>query len=407
MGYTRETIKGISWLGAFRLFTRALSFLRTIIIARILSPSQFGVYGIATLLLSLIEILTETGINVFLIQKKDDIGRYINTAWIVSIIRGFLISAVIIVSARFVSAFFKNPEVLPLLMLISVVSFIRGFINPGVVKFQKELNFNKEFYYRSSIFLVETLVSILFVVAMKNPIALIYGLLAGAIFEVIISFKFIKPVPTFNYNRKFFKEIISRGKWITSAGVFGYLFQNGDNVFVGRFLGTGQLGIYDMAYNISMLPISEISDIVARVTFPVYAKISDDKKRLRKAYIRTSIVTILLVTPVLLLFLVFPRELILLFLGPNWIEAENVIRVLSILAFINILSSPTGAIFFAVGKQKYLTLLTGISLVIMIVSIIPLASAFGLVGVAISVAISSAVAFPFQLYLLIKVLSRP
>src|SRR3989344_9285412 len=149
MGYTKEAIKGVSWLGAFRLFARVLSFLRTIIVARILSPSQFGVYGIATLLLSLIEILTETGINVFLIQKKDDIDRYINTAWIVSIIRGLLISIVIISSARFVSDFFRNPEVFPLLMLIGVVSFIRGFINPSVVKFQKELNFNKEFYYRS------------------------------------------------------------------------------------------------------------------------------------------------------------------------------------------------------------------------------------------------------------------
>lgn len=406
MGYTREAVIGISWLGAFRLFSRVLSFLRTIIIARILSPSQFGVYGVATLLLALIEILTETGINVFLIQKKEDIDRYINTAWIVSIIRGFLISIVILVSARFVSDFFRNPEVFSLLMLISVVSFIRGFINPSVVKFQKELNFNKEFYYRSSIFLIETLASILLLFVMRNPIALIYGLLAGAVFEVIISFKFVNPKPTFNFNRKIFKEIVSRGKWITGAGIFGYLFQNGDNVVVGRVLGTGPLGIYDMAYSISMLPVNEISDIVARVTFPVYVKISDDIKRLRRAYLKTSIITVLLVTPILLIFLIFPRHLILLFLGPNWIEAENVIRVLSILAFINILSSPTGAVFFAVGKQKYLTLLTGISLVIMLVSIIPLINTFGLVGVAISVAISSAVAFPFQLYLLIKVLSR-
>ena len=70
MGYTKEAIKGVSWLGAFRLFARVLSFLRTIIVARILSPAQFGVYGIAALALSLIEILTETGINVFLVQNK-------------------------------------------------------------------------------------------------------------------------------------------------------------------------------------------------------------------------------------------------------------------------------------------------------------------------------------------------
>lgn len=404
MGYTREAIKGISWLGAFRLFTRVLSFLRTIIIARILSPSQFGVYGIATLLLSLIEILTETGINVFLIQKKEDIGRYINTAWIVSIIRGFLISTVIIISARFVSDFFRNPEVFPLLMLISVVSFIRGFINPSVVKFQKELNFNKEFYYRSSIFLIETIASILLLLVMKNPIALIYGLLAGAIFEVIISFKFIKPVPTFNYNGKFLKEIMSNGKWVTGAGIFGYLFQNGDNVVVGRVLGTGPLGIYDMAYSISTLPLNEVSDIVARVTFPVYVKISDDKKRLRRAYIRTILLTALFALPLLLLLLLFPQQLILLFLGPNWIEAADVLRVLAVFSMLSILGSPSGAVFYAVKKQKYLTVISIVSFVVMIASIFPLINQFGLIGAGIAAILGSLAALILMIYYLIKVL---
>src|SRR3989344_3487262 len=119
MGYTKEAIKGVSWLGAFRLFTRLLSFLRTIVIARILSPSQFGVYGIAVLALSLVEILTETGINVFIVQRKENIRKYINTAWIISIIRGVLISSLIFISSFFVSAFFKSPDALSLLMLVS------------------------------------------------------------------------------------------------------------------------------------------------------------------------------------------------------------------------------------------------------------------------------------------------
>lgn len=406
MGYTGEAIRGMSWLGAFRLFSRALSFFRTLIIARILSPSQFGVYGIVTLVLALIEILTETGINVFLIQKKENVDHYINTAWFVSIVRGFLISAVILLSAEYISSFYQNSELLPLLRLIGIIPFVRGFINPSVVKFQKNLNFNKEFYYRSSIFLVETLVSVSLVIVIKNPSALIYGLLTSAIFEVIISHAIIKPIPNFSFSNQFFREIISNGKWVTSGGILAYLFQNGDNAVIGKMLGTGSLGIYDMAYSISMLPINEISDIVARITFPVYVKISDDRRRLRRAYFRMSILTILLVFPVLMCFLIFPKELILLFLGPKWIQGENIIRIISILAFFSILSSPTGAMFYSVGKQKYLTLLTGISFIVMAVSIVPLINIFGTAGAAISVTISSAIAFPVQIYLLIKVLSE-
>ena len=195
MGYTKEAIKGISWLGAFRLFTRTLSFLRTIVIARILSPSQFGVYGIAALVLSLVEILTETGINVFLVQNKENINKYISTAWIISIIRGVLISFLIFLSSFFVSAFFKSEDALALLMLGSIVPLIRGFINPSVARFQKNLQFRKEFYYRSGIFLIETIVSIVLVITMENPIALIYSLIVGAVFEAVMSLLFVKPAP--------------------------------------------------------------------------------------------------------------------------------------------------------------------------------------------------------------------
>jgi len=97
MGYTKQTIKGISWIGAFRIVTRIISFARTALLARLLTPRDFGVFGIATLVLSFLEIVTETGINIILVQKKENINEFINTAWVTSIIRGVLISIFIIV----------------------------------------------------------------------------------------------------------------------------------------------------------------------------------------------------------------------------------------------------------------------------------------------------------------------
>ena len=404
MGYFKDTLKGIGWMAGLQIITQGLGIVKIAILARILLPSQFGVYGIAALALSLIEILTETGINVFLVQNKDNIGKYISTAWVVSIIRGILISFLIFSSSFFVAEFFKNPDTLALLMLVSVVPLIRGFINPSVAKFQKGLQFHKEFYYRSGIFLIETIAAIVLIVVMKNPIALIYSLIAGAIFEVIISLFLIKPMPIIEFNKKIFKKIISRGKWITGAGIFSYLFQNADNAVVGKMLGTGALGIYDMAYSISTLPLNEISDIVARVTFPVYVKMSDDKKRLRRAYVRTILLTVGMVSPILLLFLLFPEQLILLFLGENWIQAADVLRVLAIFAMFSVLGSPSGAVFYAVKKQKYLTVISIISFAVMIISIFPLINKFGIIGAGIAEILGSLAALPFMFFYLIKIL---
>lgn len=369
-----------------------------------MSPYQFGVYGIATLVLALIEILTETGINVFLIQKKDDVDKYINTAWIVSIARGLVISLVILLTSRFISIFFMNDDVLPLLTLISVVPIIRGFINPSVARFQKELTFDREFLYRSSIFLVETVVSIMLILTIKSPIALIYGLIVGAIFEVFISFKFVTPVPKIEFNKGIFGEIISRGKWVTSAGIFSYMFQNGDNVVVGRVLGARALGIYDMAYSISMLPITEIADIIARVTFPVYVRITEDRERLRRAYIKTTILTGVLVFPVLLIFFLFPEHLIRLVLGSQWISGASVLKVLAVFALIHALGNPASAVFFAFKKQEYLSIINFTSFTVMIITIIPLINAYGTLGAGMAALAGSISAIPLVLYFLTKVL---
>ena len=137
MGYFKDTLKGVSWMGGLRATTRLFAFIKIAILARILSPSQFGLFGIALLILSLLETLTETGINIFLIQEKEELEKYNDTAWFVSIIRGALISGLIFIFAKLIVIFFRSPDAYSLLLLISLVPLLRGFINPAIVKYQK------------------------------------------------------------------------------------------------------------------------------------------------------------------------------------------------------------------------------------------------------------------------------
>ena len=95
MGYFKDTLRGVSWMGGLRLSTRVIAFAKIAILARILTPAQFGLFGIALLVLALLENLTETGINIFLIQEKAKLEKYNDTVWLVSIIRGTLISLTI------------------------------------------------------------------------------------------------------------------------------------------------------------------------------------------------------------------------------------------------------------------------------------------------------------------------
>jgi PST family polysaccharide transporter/lipopolysaccharide exporter len=131
---------------------------------------------------------------------------------------------------------------------------------------------------------------------------------------------------------------------------------------------------------------------------------SDDKKRLRRAYFKTILLTAVLSAPILFLFLLIPSQLIFLFLGQNWIQAADILRVLTIFAMFSILGSPTGALFYAVQKQAYLTVISIVSFVVMIGSIFPLINQFGLIGAGMAAILGSLATLPFMIYYVIRIL---
>jgi len=405
MGYTKEALRGVTWIWILRILTRGFSFLRIAIIARVLTPNLFGLYGIAALALSLVEVFTESGINVFIIQEKEKLKKIVSTAWIVSIVRGIIIFLIIILSAQHIANFFNSPRAYFLILVISIVPLIKGFINPSIIRFQKDLEFKKEFHFRLAIFAIESILSIIFVYILRDPVGIIYGLIMGAIFEVMISFLFVKPIPRFNFDKTKLKKILSRGKWITTSGIFNYLYHNADDVVVGRILGTSSLGLYDMTYKISTLPITEVADVVSRVIFPIYTKFSDDSIRLKRAFIKTiggvSVITI----PIGLILFFFPEKVIEIVLGPLWLDAVPVLKILGFFGVIRAISGTTSALFLAVKKQELVTIVTFVSLLGLAVSILPLVAYYGLVGAALASLVGTISAVPIMIYFTIKVFS--
>lgn len=404
MGYLKDTIKGVSWVGGFRVTNRAVTFLKTAILARLLTPAQFGVFGIATIILAFLEVITETGINIFLIQDEGKLEDYLDTAWLVSIIRGTLISITMLLMSAPIAAFFNSPDSYKVLLLISLIPFARGFINPSVVKFQKELQFNKEFWFRFAILFVETTVAVYLSYITRSVFALIWGMFAGVAVELILSFAIIKPRPKLAFEWIKVKRVANRGKWITLAGVFNYLFQNGDNMTVGKLLGEASLGIYSVAYKISSLPISEISDVFVKVTFPVYVKIAGDIKRLRTAFAKTMLGSSMLVVIAGALIFFLAKPIVLIVLGESWLAAVPVVKILSIFGIIKGIAGPSLSLFLAVGKQEYLTYTTLLGIVALAIPIIPLTLKYGLTGTGISVIISSVVTLPLIGYFVYKIL---
>lgn len=399
MSYFKTAIHGVFWTAGLRGLLRLLNFARTAVLARLLLPAQFGQFGIATMSLALLEILTETGINVFLLQEQSPISKYLDTAWIISIIRGFLIAVAIFLAAPFVSVFFAVPASLPLLYLSCLIPVFRGFINPACIRFQKDLHFNKEFAYRLAISAFEILATTYLAFATHSASALVLGLVLSSLFETLLSWMFISPRPHLSFSPAFAQKILHRGKWVTGFGLFEFLFTNTDNIVVGRLLGAPSLGIYQNAYKLSTVPLTEVTDIFYKVTFPLFTRMHSTGKNLRPAVLKTVLFTSSLMLLIGLLIYQFSSQLVIILLGPNWLEAIPVVRALAFLGVVRGLSYSFNSFFMAQHLQKYVAVITLVSVVGLSSTIIPLVRSYGLVGAAYSAMFGSLLSLPVALFI--------
>jgi O-antigen/teichoic acid export membrane protein len=147
MGYTKNAISGFSWQTFLKVVTIGLGMFKLMILARILTPADFGLFSLVTISLGIAEATTETGVNYTIINSKQSIKYFLNTAWVIAIVRGFIIGLLMVLSAFVLARFYEEERLLFLISLASLVPVIKGFINPAIVTLRKELHFFKESSY--------------------------------------------------------------------------------------------------------------------------------------------------------------------------------------------------------------------------------------------------------------------
>ncbi|OGY20885.1 MAG: hypothetical protein A3A65_02810 [Candidatus Chisholmbacteria bacterium RIFCSPLOWO2_01_FULL_49_14] len=391
MGYFKEALVGTGWMGMLRGITRGVGFLKIAILARLLTPEQFGIFGIAGITLALLETFTETGLSLALVQQKEDIEEYISTAWVISLLRGVVIGIIILIASSLVTGFFHQPQAFSLLSLIALVPVIRGAINPAAVNFVKKLDFGKEFRLRSGVLAADAVASLIFAFALRNATAIVIGMLAGAVMEVVLTFTMTTSKPKLVLVRSQVRKLLGFGKWVTLGGIMGYLSEQFDDIMVGRILGTTSLGVYQMAFKLSVLPSAEIAETLSKVTFPVYTRIAEDHARLKRALSKTVSVNAAIALPACMLIILFPQLIIRISLGEQWLAAALPLQILAFYGLTRALSQAPSSVLYAAGRPDIAAKLRSLQFILMAVIIIPLIRLYGLPGAAIAVVMSAIV----------------
>ena len=386
---SQRVVEGGFWVFALKGTQRILGIIRLTILARVLAPHDFGLLGIAMLTLSSLETFSQTGFDQALIQKKDDINGYLNSAWTVLIIRGFILFAILYLIAPYVAIFFDTPEAKPIIQVIGFSILLQAFTNIGIIYFRKELEFNKQFIYQLSGTLADFIVAVSAAYILKSVWALVFGLLAGNFVRFIASYLIHPYRPHLSSDLRKAKELFGFGKWILGTTMLIFLLSQGDDAFVGKLLGATALGFYQMAYKLSNLPATQITHVISEVTFPAYSKLQDDIPRLRGAYLKVLQITAFLSFPAAGLLFVFAPDFIKIILGEKWMPMVPTMQVLCIFGALRAIVATMGPIFLSTGNAKIQTHLSIMQLFIMGILIYPLTVKWGIAGTSATVVLTN------------------
>lgn len=408
MGYRNIIIGGVGRMGGLRVLTRAAALVKIAILARILTPHDFGLFGIAALALSFFETLTETGVNQAVIHSDRKTEELVDSAWVVSIARGVVISILIFAASWPLSKFFHDSGVLPLVWLIAVVPLVKGFINPMVIKFLKELEFGRELKFRSVLAAVDATAAVSAGVIFRSAAALVLALVITGVVEVLMSFWWFRVRPKFKFNRGdggdrgYLGEILGYGKWVTLSGVLSWAAGEIDDLAAGRWFGTGALGVYQQAYKISTLPVTEVSGTVNQVAFPVLSKVKADKNRFWKIFLWSMGLMGLMSLMGGMVLWFFPKEVVMILLGKQWLAAVPLIRYLAVFGVIRSLESGLQPAFLAAGRPQVGTWGNAIKVLALAAGLVIWGRA-GISGVALAAVASGAAVIPYYLVNLTRI----
>ena len=376
------------WLVAGDAAARAAGMLKVAILGRLLSPSDFGLMGVAVVLLGWLDYFTQTGITAALIQWPGTIGAYLDVAWTIQVLRGVGLAAIIAAVAPLWARFFDAPGAADVIRLAALVPLLRAFVNPAVVYLRKEVDFRREVLWRLSGVTAGLVVAIPAALAWRNVWALVSSVVAAQAVETACSYLIEPYRPRLRPDPAQMRELFRLGRWFFWANVVSFVGLQLDSLGVGKILGATALGFYQMAHQLAFLPASQLGTHVQGVIFPAFSKLAAEVD-LRRALFRTLTLVASAVIPVAFFMTLFADPVVVLVLSQKWRPIAPVVKALAWAGATAALTKVTGPLLQAAGRPELHMRASVHETLVLAALLYPLTRVFGISGAALAVLIAS------------------
>ena len=357
-------------------------------LARLLSPREFGLLGMIIVLTGFANLFVELGFGTALVQNQNIQKRHLDSIFWLNTAGGLLLSSAFIVFSSTIATFYSEP-VLRLPILLMSVNFLLNSLN--IVQrnlMMKAMDFKRIFIVDTSAAALSGLTAIAAAASGMGLWSLVIQQILLALSSTVLCWGLSSWRPSLSFDPKALKDLSGFSANLLGFSIFDYLMNNVDKLLIGRFIGSGPLGIYTRAYQLMMLPVNQVSSVVTRVMFPALSVIQDDKEKVKQIYLRATRMIALVTFPAMVALLVLARPFVLAVLGEKWSGVVMILELFCLTGLGHSIGTTTGWIYYSQGRTdimfKWGVFAGTVRLIAMILGL-----RWGIMGVAFSHVIST------------------
>ncbi len=393
----RQAIHGTLWSAIEKFSLLGLQFLLQIVLARLLTPADYGIVGILTVFLAISNAFIDCGFTSALVQNQQRTEEDFSTAFYFNVTGALVFYCFLFITAPMIANFYKMPILTSVTRVLALTLPISALGMVNRTKLQIAVDFKTQTKASLSAVIISGIIGIWLAYRGYGVWALVAQSVSNALFNTILLFYLLRWRPKFMFSIVSFKKMFGFGSNLLAASLLDVFYFNMYPLVIGKMFSAVDLGFYSRASSFAHLPSTLTTNIVTRVTFPVFSQIQHDLTRLLTAYKKYLAVVTGLYAPVLLGLCVIAKPMIRVLIGEQWSSAVPLLQILCIACLFDCMTQINLNLLYVKGYTGAVLKLNIIKRIISF-GILVLSLPFGLKGLCVGQVIYSQVALFLNTY---------
>jgi len=370
-----------------RLSFRLVGIVSTLILVRLLSPSDFGLFGLVTGFSAVLDTLSQLSLQIAILRMRAPTRAHYDTAWTLGILRTLLFGLLLAACATLLSDFVHDGRLQAICYALSIIIFLQGFENIDLVEYQREFRYDKVFLYQLVGKLAGFVVGLAAAFLLHNYWALVLGTAAQRLIVIPLGYIMRPYRPRFDLSE--WRHFFHFSKWLMVTNTLWVIDGSMIMFVLGRIVGASGIGLYQIANQIGSLPASEIAAPIRDPASAGYARVSDSPDLIRQSFLENLALLVAVVMPLSLGIAVMAEPVTLIFLGQKWAAAAPIMSYCALFALFDSIAHFPGALYLVLNRQKALFYVLAVTLAIRVPIVIIAATLYGITGAMMALTASA------------------